>query len=258
MEIVAVGLLAFFAIGYFVLGGADIGVGMLLPFLGRDRAERRLVITGIAPVFLGNEVWLVATAGVLVGAFPDLEGELLTGLFPAIVGLLLGWVVRDAGLWLRHHIERPVWQGLCDTAIALGSWAVALAWGWALSCLLSGTTDHVVTEPGALLIGLAITLLFGVHGLAFAALRLSGTLRERALRLSGPSGELRTFALTGAVMALLCLAAGFRLPLVRSAADPATLELLVPVLLVITPLLVLAQVWLWRLFRHRVERPLYL
>ncbi|MCP3801643.1 cytochrome d ubiquinol oxidase subunit II [Allokutzneria sp. A3M-2-11 16] len=250
MELVAAGLLAFFAIGYFVLGGADIGLGMLLPFLGRTPAERRLVITGIAPVFLGNEVWLVATAGVLVGAFPDLEGKLLTDQFPAVVALLLGWVARDAGLWMRHQIERRTWQGLCDTAITLGSWTAALAWGWVFSSLLVGTANPII--------GVAIALLFAVHGLAFAALRLSGPLRERAAWLSGPLTEFRAFLLTAAVMTLLCLAIGFRLPLVDSAADPATLRLLVPVLTVITPVLVLAQVWLWRLFRHRVERPMYL
>ncbi|SDN62802.1 cytochrome d ubiquinol oxidase subunit II [Allokutzneria albata] len=250
MELVAAGLLAFFAIGYFVLGGADIGLGALLPFLGRTPAERRLVITGIAPVFLGNEVWLVATAGVLVGAFPDLEGKLLTEHFPAVVALLLGWVVRDAGLWLRHQFDRRAWQGLCDTAVTLGSWTVALAWGWVFSGLLTGAANPII--------GVAVALLFAVHGLAFAALRLSGRSRERAAWLSGPLTEFRMFVLTAAVMALLCFAVGFRLPLVDSAADPATLKLLVPTLLVITPVLVLAQVWMWRLFRHRAERPMYL
>ena len=66
METFAYALLGLFGIGYFVLGGADIGVGMLLPFLGRDR---RLTIAAIAPFFLGNEVWLVATAGLLTAAF---------------------------------------------------------------------------------------------------------------------------------------------------------------------------------------------
>lgn len=68
MDTLAVCLLAFFATGYFVLAGADIGTGMVLPYLGGSDGERRLVIASFAPFFLGNEVWLVATAGVLVGA----------------------------------------------------------------------------------------------------------------------------------------------------------------------------------------------
>src|SRR2546430_3491173 len=99
MDIVAVALLGFFVLGYFLMGGADIGVGMALPYLGRDADERRVVIAAIAPFFLGNEVWLVATAGLLAGGFPALEGTLLGGLFPAIIALLVGWIVRDMGLW---------------------------------------------------------------------------------------------------------------------------------------------------------------
>ena len=64
MDTLALALLAFFATGYFVLAGADIGTGMLTPYLGRTDRERRLVIASFAPFFLGNEVWLIATAGV--------------------------------------------------------------------------------------------------------------------------------------------------------------------------------------------------
>ncbi|WP_258036002.1 cytochrome d ubiquinol oxidase subunit II, partial [Streptomyces fradiae] len=98
VETLAVALLGFYATGYFVLAGADIGTGMVAPYLGRTDRERRLVIASFAPFLLGNEVWLVATAGVFVGCFPVLEGELLTGQFAVVVPLLAGWVVRDAGL----------------------------------------------------------------------------------------------------------------------------------------------------------------
>jgi cytochrome bd ubiquinol oxidase subunit II len=258
MEILAVALLGFFALGYFLLAGADIGVGMTLPYLGRNAAERRVVIAAIAPFFLGNEVWLVATAGVLAGAFPVLEGELLSGLFPAVVALLVGWIVRDMGLWLRGRAGARAWWAVCDTAIVAGSWTVALSWGWVFAALLTGTTDRLVTGPGAAIAAVAVAVLFAAHGLAFAALRLTGSLRARARALSGPSGERRTFALTATVMLLLPLLAGLRLAPAGHAADPATLSALIPVLLVVTPLLVAAQAWVWRIFRHRVTGPSYL
>ncbi|APU16676.1 MULTISPECIES: cytochrome d ubiquinol oxidase subunit II [Actinoalloteichus] len=258
MEIIAIAALGFFAVGYFILGGADIGVGMLLPFLGRDAAERRVGIAAIAPFFLGNEVWLVATAGILIGGFPVLEGALLSSLFPVVIMLLAGWVIRDMGLWLRGRETGRIWWGLCDGAIVLGSWAVALSWGWMFAGLLAGIIDRPVTGPGAGLAAVGIAALFAVHGLAFAALRLAGTQRERARRLSGESGEVRTFILTSAAMAVPVLAVGARLPLAESAADAATLAFLVPVLVVLTPLLVAAQGWVWWLFRHRVDRPSYL
>lgn len=249
MELLAIALLGFFVLGYLVLGGADIGVGMTLPFLGRDSDDRRVVIAAIAPFFLGNEVWLVATAGILAGGFPVLEGTLLSGLFGAFVALLVGWVVRDMGLWLRGRVDARMWRALCDAAITVGSATVALCWGWVFTRLLLGTSG-----PATVVGAVAIAALFAAHGLAFAGLRLSGTLRDRVGRLGWP----RSFAATSAAMALLCLAVGLRLPLSTSAADPATLSLIMPVLLVVTPLLVAAQAMVWRIFRHRVKGPSYL
>ncbi|MER7015496.1 cytochrome d ubiquinol oxidase subunit II [Saccharopolyspora sp. NPDC000359] len=258
MELLAIAVLGVFALGYFLLGGADIGVGMLLPALGRDARQRRVVITGIAPFFLGNEVWLVAAAGILVGAFPELEGELLSGQFPAVVLLLVGWVVRDMGLWLRGRLDARGWWAVCDAAITGGSWVVALSWGWMFAGLLVGQVGEVAAGPGALLAAVAVATLFAVHGLAFDRLRLSGLPHQRAGALFGRFGEWRGFALTCAAVVALCLAVGFRLPLAERTADPGTLGLLLPAVLVLTPLLVAAQACVWWVFRARAERPLYL
>ncbi|MGW7433649.1 cytochrome d ubiquinol oxidase subunit II [Streptomyces sp. NPDC054861] len=254
----AIVLLAFFATGYLVLGGADIGTGMIAPYLGRTDDERRLVLASFAPFFLGNEVWLVATAGVLVGCFPDLEGELLTGQIAVFVPLLTGWVVRDAGLWSRGRGGGRVWRAVCDGAVVCGSWAVALSWGLLLAALLTGKPYEPAGGSVAVLIALAVAALFAAHGLGFATLRLTGCPYARARQLVGRTGPWQSFALTGVLLGALAPAAGAGLPLAARAADRATLSLLVPALLVITPLLVAAQVWTWRTFRHRVDRPSYL
>ncbi|WP_254705764.1 cytochrome d ubiquinol oxidase subunit II [Streptomyces vilmorinianum] len=258
LDILAIALLAFFATGYFVLAGADIGTGMLTPYLGRTDHERRLVITSFAPFFLGNEVWLIATAGVLVGCFPDLEGELLSGQFAVLVPLLTGWIVRDIGLWSRGRGPGPRWRALCDGAVVCGSWTVAPAWGWLLAGLLTGTPYEAATGPTAILTALAVAALFAAHGLGFATLRLTGLPYERARLLVGRTGSWQSFALTAVLLGALPALAGSTLPLTEHAADGATLALLVPALLVLTPLLVAAQVWTWRTFRHRVTRPSYL
>ncbi|MEV4358561.1 cytochrome d ubiquinol oxidase subunit II [Nonomuraea sp. NPDC049625] len=236
-------VLAFFALGYLVLAGADIGVGMVLPYLGRTAAERREVIAAIAPFFLGNEVWLVATAGVLAGLFPELEGELLSGNYTAVVALVLSWVVRDMGLWLRGRMPGPRWQTFWDGAIVAGSWGLALSWGALLSHVLVGMASALV-----------VAVLFATHGLAFAALRLRGTLRERAALLSGGAGEARTYLLTAAALTAVGILAGLRLPLEPGTSGPV----LVPVILTLIPLLVAAQGWVWWTFRHRVTGPSYL
>ncbi|MET9373466.1 cytochrome d ubiquinol oxidase subunit II [Streptomyces sp. NPDC002992] len=259
LESLAIALLAFFATGYFVLAGADIGTGMLTPYLGRTDHERRLVIASFAPFFLGNEVWLVATAGVLVGCFPDLEGELMTGQFTVLLPLLAGWIVRDIGLWSRGRGRGRVWRAVCDAAVVCGSWTVALAWGPLLAALLVGTPYKPATGPTALLASLASAALFAAHGLGFATLRLTGLPYERARLLVGRTGRpWQSFALTAVLLGVLPLLAGTALPLTERAADGATLTLLVPALLGVTPLLVAAQVWTWRTFRHRVTRPSYL
>ncbi|MFC4013252.1 cytochrome d ubiquinol oxidase subunit II [Nonomuraea purpurea] len=242
-------ILAFFTLGYLVLAGADIGVGMTLPYLGRSAAERREVIAAIAPFFLGNEVWLVAVAGVLAGLFPELEGELLTGNYTLIVVLLLAWVIRDMGLWLRGRVPEARWQGFWDGAIVAGSWGLALSWGLLLGHVLLG-----LEGPISLLPALMLAVLFATHGLTFAALRLRGVLRERAAVLSGGAGELRTYALTSAALVTVGIVAGLRLPL-----EPGTSgAVLTPIILVLIPFLVAAQAWVWWTFRHRVTGPSYL
>ncbi|NGO80749.1 cytochrome d ubiquinol oxidase subunit II [Streptomyces sp. YC504] len=257
METLAIALLGFFAAGYFVLGGADIGTGMLTPYLGRTDRERRLVITSFAPFFLGNEVWLVATAGLLIGCFPELEGELLSGQFTVVVALLTGWIVRDMGLWLRGRAGGRVWRLSCDTAVTGGSWTVALSWGWLLAGLFSGSLHAPASGPVAVITAMAVAALFAVHGLGFAVLRLTGDPYARARVLVGRATRpWQSFALTAALMAALPLLAGLGLPLTASAGS--SVDALVPALLVVTPLLVAVQAWMWRTFRARVTRPSYL
>lgn len=246
-------ILAFFAIGYLVLAGTDIGVGMALPYLGRTARERREVIAAIAPFFLGNEVWLVVTGGMLAGLFPRLEGELLAGHPVLVVALLLSWVLRDAGLWLRSRLAAPLWQGCWDAVIVAGSWGLALSLGFLFSGVLLDIEGPSAAVPAAVL-----AALFAAHGLAFAALRLRGRLRHRAAVLSGSSGnagEVRTFVLTAAALTVVGVLAGLRLPLAENVAGPGPAPVAI---LALMPLLVAAQAWVWWTFRHRVTGPSYL
>ncbi len=250
MELTAVLLLGVYAAGYFVLGGADIGLGMLLPYLGRDRAERDLAAAGLWPAFLANDGWLVAAAGVLICCFPHLAGEAFGGLLIVLVPLLAGWVVRDAGLWWRRRVPPAG-----DVLIVAGSWLLAFGWGWAVASLLSehldGPAPFAVGAPTAA----AVALLFMTHGVGYAALRLSGRPYQRARMLAGRRAGVNSFALTSVVMAAMPLLAGARLPLTEHAAGAESLRLLVPVLAAVLPLLIAAQLWLWRTCGGRAERP---
>jgi cytochrome bd ubiquinol oxidase subunit II len=242
-------ILAFFALGYLVLAGADVGVGMALPYLGRSAAERREVIAAIAPFFLGNEVWLVAAGGVLAGLFPQVEGELLSGNYAVVVALLVSWIVRDMGLWLRGRVPGVRWQAFWDGGIVAGSWGLALSWGMLLGDVLLGFEGPFVALPALL-----VAALFAVHGLSFASLRLRGELRERAGVLSGGAGEWRTYALTAFALVAVGVLAGLRLPLTPGSSG----EVLAPAILTMMPLLVATQAWVWWTFRGRVSGPSYL
>ncbi|NEE02334.1 cytochrome d ubiquinol oxidase subunit II [Phytoactinopolyspora halotolerans] len=260
METAAVVVLAFYAIGYFVLGGGDIGVGMLLPFLAGDAGERRLVVAAIVPFFLSNEVWLVAAAGVLIGLFPSLDGDLLGGLFPLIVAILAGWILRDAGVWFRGRLggdERAArtWRATCDAAVTAGSWVVAAGWSWVLAGWLSGKADGVLTEPQVVAAIVALLTLFALHGVAFCGLRLDGPVRERCARWFGGAAERRTFVLTSTVLAAVVVVAGSALPFAETVGDGRTLDVLLPAVVAVTPVLLAAQVWVWRVFGRRVSDP---
>lgn len=335
LEALAVGLLAFFTAGWSVLAGADLGLGMVLPFLARDARERRLTLAALFPFFLGNEVWLIAAVGVFTGCFTALEGEVFQGQTAALLPLLAGWVLRDTGLWWHLNLERntrppgqslprfgpagpppalagprsafagprpasppaaashgrPEGRGIGGTGwlVTTGSWTVVLSWGWLLAALSGGHPGDLATGPAALAAALLTAALFAAHGLAFGAVRLRGRPRERARRpgrLSGPepgagaetlheqpyaagptpppgpdptSHRARrarwAFAATAVATAAVPLAAGARLPLAEAAARGPEAALLVPALLAVLPLLLAAQVWMWRAFTVRPPGP---
>ncbi|WP_047871392.1 cytochrome d ubiquinol oxidase subunit II [Nocardiopsis sp. RV163] len=171
MDLLSSALLALLVVGYLVLAGADIGLGMLMPRLARGPEQRRLVVAAVAPYFLASEVWLVAAFGVLAGLFPGLEHHVVGELRPVLTVLLAGWLVRDAGLWLRARVDGDRWRLACDRALVGGSWALAAAWGLVVAGLLAGGLTASAFTP---LCAVAVTALFALRGAAFGAERLVG------------------------------------------------------------------------------------
>lgn len=260
METLAAAVLAFYAAGYLILGGADIGAGMLIPFLTRGAEERRLGVAMIVPFFLLNEVWLIATAGLLIALYPGLEGALLTGLFPLVVALLVGWIGRDIAVWFRGRVDGPgrgarAWRAGCDGVIVAGSWTLAIVWSWILAALISGEWQRVPVHPAVLVAAAAIVVLFALHGLAFAGMRLAGTPYRRATSWAFGMRGGPAFSLTAAVLVGVLGLAGAGLPWTSGLAAEPTLRWLVPAVLAMTPVLLAGQVWAWWLFGHRLPAP---
>jgi cytochrome bd ubiquinol oxidase subunit II len=180
VELVWYALLGLFFASYLVLGGYDYGVGLLLARGGTEE-QRRAALTALGPFFLGNEVWLVAAGGTLLGAFPTLEGELLSGLYPGVLGALAGVVLVTAGVQLRSRPGAGRARTAWDRVVIAGSVLAALGWGAVLGGLLQGVplhgdghvdgVGHLFT-PFVGAVGLATLTLVAVQGATFLTLRL--------------------------------------------------------------------------------------
>ncbi|MBB5999690.1 cytochrome bd-type quinol oxidase subunit 2 [Streptomonospora salina] len=196
MEFLAALLLAGLVAGYLVLAGCDIGLGMLMPYVARTGAERRRAVSAMAPYFLGSEVWLIGAVGVAMGLLPALKSHVFTGLWPVFAALLAGWLLRDAGLWMRGRMRTGAARAVCDTGIVGGSWALALSWGAVVGGLLAGGG---VLSPVALACAPAAAALFALRGAAFGAERLLPVSADTAARATRPLA--RTALAAGAVAA---------------------------------------------------------
>jgi cytochrome d ubiquinol oxidase subunit II len=114
-------LVAVMIVGYVVLDGFDLGVGVLHSFLVRNEAERRAALASIGPVWDGNEVWLLAGGGTLYFAFPLLYASAFSGFYLPLMIVLWLLILRGVSLELRNHVEVGVWRALLDGLFGLSS-----------------------------------------------------------------------------------------------------------------------------------------
>ncbi|WP_213454716.1 cytochrome d ubiquinol oxidase subunit II [Rhizomonospora bruguierae] len=187
-------LIAALFVGYFVLEGFDFGVGALLPVLGRDDRERRVLINTIGPVWDGNEVWLITAGGALFAAFPEWYATLFSGFYAPLLLILLALIARGVAFEYRGKRTDPRWRARWDAAIVVGSLVPAFGWGLVFATLLRGVPlnadhDFVGTtldlfSPYALLGGATTLALFVAHGAMFLALKTTRDIRARAARIA--------------------------------------------------------------------------
>jgi cytochrome bd ubiquinol oxidase subunit II len=183
-------LIAVLFIGYFLLEGFDFGVGILMPFVGRDDVDRRVVINTIGPFWDANEVWLITAGGAMFAAFPHWYATLFSGFYLALFLILLALIVRAVGFEFRAKGTTARWRALCDAGIFAGSLVPALLWGVALTNIIQGVpidankhytgTFFTLLNPHALLGGGVSLLIFTLHGATFLALRTEGDLQLQA------------------------------------------------------------------------------
>lgn len=195
-------IVGFLFIGYFVLDGFDFGVGMSLPFLGKDDLDRRVLINTIGPVWDLNETWVLVAGASLFASFPEWYASLFSGFYLALLLILAALIVRGVAFEYRGKNDSARWRKTFDWMITIGSALPALLWGVAFANIVNGVplnAEHVYTgtlftllNPYGLLGGLVTLTLFFTHGLIFITLKTEGEIQDRARELAKKAGYVTT------------------------------------------------------------------
>jgi cytochrome d ubiquinol oxidase subunit II len=183
-------IIAFSVFVYIVMDGFDLGLGILFP-LFPAKADRDVIMNSVAPVWDGNETWLVLGGGGMMAAFPLAYAVLMPALYTPIIAMLLGLVFRGVAFEFRWRTRRE--RNLWDVAFAGGSLLAALAQGVALGAILQGV--HVEGRhyaggwwdwltPFSVLTGVALVIGYALLGATWLVMKTEGDLRERAYHLS--------------------------------------------------------------------------
>ena len=200
-------------IGYLALEGFDFGVAMLLKVLPKTSKERRVALSSIGPHWDGNEVWVLTAGGATFAAFPEWYATMFSGMYLALMLILVCLIVRVCAIEWRKMIDTEAWRNRWDTAHTVSAWVVSFLWGVAFANLVQGMHIEVghydggafvpvapqdaassladnyhdltggffsLITPFTVLGGIVTVSLFLSHGAIFLTLKTSGDLRKRA------------------------------------------------------------------------------
>ena len=200
-------------IGFAVTDGMDMGVGILLPFLGKKDLERRVIINTVGPHWDGNQVWLITAGGAIFAAWPLVYGAAFSGFYFAMLLALFGLFFRPVGFDYRSKIVDPRWRNSWDWGLFIGGVVPALIFGVAFGNLLQGVPFHLDTllrpyytggffgllNPFALVAGLVSVGMLTMHGAIWLQLRTADPVSTRAKAAAKVWGmvTILAFALAG-------------------------------------------------------------
>ena len=188
------GLIAFAVLAYVLLDGFDLGIGILFPFL-KDRDDRHLAMNTIAPVWDGNETWLVLGGGGLLAVFPLAYAVVMPALYPLIIAMLLGLIFRGVAFEFIHRTQRM--QRFWELGFWIGSLVATLAQGMAVGALVQGIriTGRAYSggnwdwlTPFSLLTAVALLAGYALLGATWLILKTEGGIHDRATSLALPLG----------------------------------------------------------------------
>ncbi|NMM38018.1 MAG: cytochrome d ubiquinol oxidase subunit II [Glaciimonas sp.] len=183
-------------VGFAIMDGHDMGVGTLLPFVGKNDAERRVVINTVGPHWDGNQVWFITGGGAIFAAWPLVYATAFSGFYWAMMMVLWALFFRPVGFDYRSKIQNTTWRSTWDWGLFIGGAVPPLIFGVAFGNLLQGVPfqfdDFMVStytgsfwqllNPFALLAGVVSSAMITMHGGAYLAHRTEGVIQARAIK----------------------------------------------------------------------------
>lgn len=191
-------------VGFAIMDGHDMGVGTLLPFLGKSDTERRIMINSVAPHWDGNQVWLITGGGAMFAAWPLMYATAFSGFYWAMLLVLMALIFRPVAFDYRSKVSATKWRSSWDWMLFIGSAVPPIIFGVAFGNLLQGVPFHIddtmrpiytgsffgLLNPFGLLCGILSLIMIIFHGANYLVLRTEGALQQRARSVAFITGLL--------------------------------------------------------------------
>lgn len=197
-------LIGVLLIGFAIMDGHDMGVGTLLPFLGKNDEERRVIINTVSPHWEGNQTWFISAGGAIFAAFPLVYATAFSGFYWAMMAVLWALFFRPVGFKYRSLVKNPTWRKAWDWGLFIGSFVPALVFGVAFGNLFLGVPfnfdERMVSHytgsfwqllnPFALTCGVVSVAMLTMQGGTYLAHRTTEQIQARAKRSATLAGIL--------------------------------------------------------------------
>ena len=225
-------LIGVLLVGFAIMDGHDMGVGTLLPFVGKTDEERRVVINTVGPHWDGNQVWFITAGGAIFAAWPMVYATAFSGFYWAMLAVLYALFLRPVGFDYRSKIHNATWRSTWDWGLFIGGSVPPLIFGVAFGNLLQGVPFHfddnmmsyytgsfwALLNPFALLVGVVSSAMITFHGAIYLAHRTEGDIQRRSIRAALIFGSLLIVAFSAAGVWIANGSFGYA---ITSAIDPA-------------------------------------
>ncbi len=199
-------------VGFAIMDGHDMGVGTLLPFVGKNDEERRVVINTVGPHWDGNQVWFITGGGAIFAAWPLVYATAFSGFYWAMLAVLWALFFRPVGFDYRSKIHNATWRKTWDWGLFIGGAVPPLIFGVAFGNLFQGVPFHFddalvstytgsfwgLLNPFALLVGVVSSAMITMHGGMYLAHRTEGDVQRRTIRAATGAALVMVAAFIGA------------------------------------------------------------